>query len=150
MPVHEVSLKYSVPRGQVQNLAHICQGFAAGMIKFCERMDWGTLGAVMEHTEDRLRAGARADPLETAQVAFVKSRMARIFWKNGFKSIRALSDADPQALVPVMAQAQARKTKLQGDAAVKFRSKLLEKTQIIVSSANRLREKRQIMQCEEE
>jgi DNA polymerase theta len=58
MPVHEVSLKYSVPRGQVQNLAQTCHGFAAGMIKFCERMEWGMLGAVLEHMLDRLRAGA--------------------------------------------------------------------------------------------
>ncbi|OCT54002.1 putative DNA polymerase theta [Cladophialophora carrionii] len=132
MPVHEVSLKYSVPRGQVQTLSQNCHGFAAGMIKFCERM------------------GAREDLLEMAQVAFVKSRMARIFWENGFKSIRALGEADPQALVPVMAQAQARKMKLQGAAATKFSAKLLSKAEIIVSSANRLWVKHQMAQWEEE
>jgi len=150
MPVHEVSLKYSVPRGQVQTLAQTCHGFAAGMIKFCEKMEWGMLAAVLEHMLDRLRAGARADLLEMAQVVFVKSRMARIFWENGFKSIRALSEADPQTLVPVMAQAQARKMKLQGEAATKFMTKLLAKAEIIVGSASRLCEKQQMLQWEEE
>ncbi|EXJ64515.1 DNA polymerase theta subunit [Cladophialophora yegresii CBS 114405] len=150
MPVHEVSLKYSVHRGQVQNLSQTCHGFAAGMIKFCERMGWGMLRAVQEHMLDRLHAGAREDLLEMAQVAFVKSRMARIFWENGFKSIRALSEADPQALVPVMAQAQARKLKLQGEAATRFMAKLLSKAEVIVSSANRLWMKQQMAQWEEE
>ncbi|KIX96979.1 uncharacterized protein Z520_07093 [Fonsecaea multimorphosa CBS 102226] len=150
MPIHEVSLKYSVPRGQVQTLAENCHGFAAGMIKFCERMEWGMLAAVLEHMLDRLRAGARADLLEMAQIAFVKSRMARMLWENGFKSVRALSEADPQALVPIMMQAHARKTKLQGEAAVKFKAKLLSKAEIIVSSANRLWERQQMVQWEEE
>ncbi len=150
LPVHEVSLKYSVPRGQIQNLAQSCHGFAAGMIKFCERMSWGMLGAVLEHMLDRLRAGARADLLEMAQVVFVKSRMARIFWENGFKSVRALGEADPQVLVPIMAQAQARKLKLQGEAAAKFQEKLLEKANVIISSANRLWMKQQMVQWEEE
>jgi DNA polymerase theta len=76
--------------------------------------------------------------------------MARIFWENGFESMRALSEAYPQALVPIMAQAQARKMKLQGEAAVKFEAKLLGKAEIIVSSANRLWEKQQMVQWEEE
>ncbi|OQV02808.1 Helicase conserved domain-containing protein isoform 1 [Cladophialophora immunda] len=150
MPIHEISLKYSVPRGQVQTLAQTCHGFAAGMIKFCERMKWGMLAAVLAHMLDRLRAGARADLLEMAQIAFVKSRMARMLWENGFKSVRALSEADPQALVPIMMQAQPRKTKLQGEAAAKFQAKLLSKAEIIVSSANRLWERQQMVQWEEE
>jgi DNA polymerase theta len=120
------------------------------MIKFCERMGWGMLGAVLEHMLDRLRAGARADLLEMAQVAFVKSRMARIFWENGFKSVRALSEANPQALVPVMMQAQTRKMKLPGEAAAKFKAKLLTRAEIIVSSASRVWERQQMVRWEEE
>ena len=41
MPVHLVARKYDTPRGAVQTLAQSCQGFAAGMIKFCEHMGWG-------------------------------------------------------------------------------------------------------------
>lgn len=148
--IHDISLKYCVPRGQVQTLSQTCHGFAAGMVKFCERMEWGMLGAVLEHMLDRLRAGARADLLEMAQVAFVKSRMARIFWENGFKSMRALSEAEPQNLVPVMMQAQARKLRLQGEAAEKLNAKLMVMAEIIVKSASRLWERQQMMQWEEE
>ena len=57
MPVHIVARKYGVYRGLIQNLAQTCQGFAAGMIKFCERMGWGMLMVVLEHMRDRLKAG---------------------------------------------------------------------------------------------
>lgn len=59
MPIHAVARKYDLPRGKMQNLAQTCQGFAAGMIKFCERMDWGALAAVLDHFSDRLKAGKR-------------------------------------------------------------------------------------------
>ena len=149
IPIHKISTKYEVPRGSVQNLAQTCHGFAAGMVKFCDRMGWGMLSAVLEHMIDRLRAGARADLLEMAQVVFVKSRMARILWENGFKSVRALAEARAEDLVPVMMLAQGRKAKVQGEAAEKLRAKLLEKAEVIVGSANRLWEKQQLVELEE-
>lgn len=111
-------------------------------------MGWGMLSAVLEHMIDRLRAGARADLLEMAQVVFVKSRMARILWENGFKSVRALAEARVEDLVSVMMMAQARR-KVQGEAAEKLRGKLLEKAEVIVSSANRLWQKQQLLELEE-
>lgn len=41
MPIHVVARKYDMPRGTVQTLSQTCQGFAAGMVKFCEQMGWG-------------------------------------------------------------------------------------------------------------
>jgi replicative superfamily II helicase len=150
VPVHVISLKYNVPRGSVQNLAQTCHGFAAGMIKFCERMGWGMLAAVLDHMVDRLRAGARSDLLEMAQVTYVKSRMARILWENGLKSVRALAEADAKDLVPIMMQAQqSRKLKLEGQAAEKLKRKLFEKAEIIISSAGRLWERQQLLSIEE-
>ena len=118
------------------------------MVKFCERLGWGMLVAVLEHMLDRLRAGARADLLEMAQVVFVKSRMARILWEGGFKSVRALAEARPEDLLPVMTQAQGWKAKVQGKAADKLRMKLMEKAKVIVSSANRVWEKQQLVELD--
>ena len=100
VPIHDISLKYAVPLGLAENLAQACQGFAAGMIKFCERMGWGMLAVVLDHMVDQLRAGARADLLEMAQVTYVTSRMAHILWGNGMKSVRALAHAETKDLVP--------------------------------------------------
>ncbi|KIV89160.1 hypothetical protein PV10_08751 [Exophiala mesophila] len=150
MSVHRISKKYNVARGQVQTLSQTCHGFAAGMIKFCERMEWGMLGAVLEHMLDRLRAGARADLLEMAQVPFVKSRMARAFWENGFKTVAALSEADPAALVPVMMQAQGRRPYSDEEALENLKGKLLSKAEIIVRGATRIWERQQMAQWEEE
>ena len=65
-------------------------------------MGWGMLSSVLEHMSDRLKAGAKADLLELAQIPFVKSRTARVFWENGLKSLRAVAEAEPKDLVPVL------------------------------------------------
>lgn len=58
MPIYAVARKYDIPHGAVQNLAQSCHGFAVGIIKFCKRMGWTALSAVLDHFSDRLRAGA--------------------------------------------------------------------------------------------
>jgi hypothetical protein len=65
-------------------------------------MNWGMMAAVLDHMRDRLEAGARADLLEMAQVTFVKSWTARCLRENGFRNLRALAEADPKDLVPVL------------------------------------------------
>jgi DNA polymerase theta len=65
-------------------------------------MNWGMMAAVLDHMRDRLEAGARADLLEMAQVTFVKSWTARLLRDNGFKNLRALAEAEPKDLVPVL------------------------------------------------
>ena len=150
IPIHQISSTYGVPRGFVQSLAQTCHGFAYGMVKFCERMEWGMLAAVLEHMLDRLKAGARADLLDMAKVAYVKSRMARILWENGLRSVRALAEADAKGLVPIMMQAQSHKMKLRGEAAEKLQQKLLSKAEIIVASASKLWEKQHFVELDEE
>ncbi|KAI1383222.1 P-loop containing nucleoside triphosphate hydrolase protein [Hypoxylon trugodes] len=138
MPIHVVSQKYDMPRGAVQNLAQTCQGFAAGMIKFCEQMSWGGMAALLDHFSDRLNAGAKSDLLALAKVTFIKSRTARVFYENGFKTVAALANADPKELVPILIQAQPSKVRLKSKDEQKYEEKLLAKAKIITDSANRL------------
>lgn len=138
MPVHRVAQKYETPRGTVQTLAQTCQGFAAGMIKFCEQMGWGVMAAALDHFSDRLKAGAKADLLALAKITFVKSRTARVFWDNGLRSVAAVANADPQELVPILLQAQPNKLRLEAKDEDKYREKLLNKAKVIADSANRL------------
>ncbi|WPJ59104.1 hypothetical protein SMAC4_00360 [Sordaria macrospora] len=138
IPIHRVAQKYDVPRGAVQTLAQICQGFAAGMIKFCEAMGWGAMAAALDHFADRLKAGARADLLGLSKITFVKSRTARVFWDNGFKTVAVVANADPKELVPVLMQAQPNKVRLEAKDEQKYLDKLLAKAKIITDSANRI------------
>lgn len=141
MPVHDIALRYNVPRGQIQGLAQSCHGFAAGMIKFCERMGSGfsLLGAVLEHMCDRLRAGARADLLDLAKVTFVKSRMARLLWENGFRSVRMVAEARIEDIIPVMMLAQRKKISAGDQAAEsKVMDKVKAKAEIMVKSAGKV------------
>lgn len=148
MPIHAVARKFEVPQGFVQTLAQICEGFAAGMINFCGKMGWGMLKAALEHMSDRLKAGAKADLLELAQIPFVKSRTARVFWENGFKGLRTVAEADAKDLLPILLLAQPRKTRLDGDEEAKYHQKLLLKAEIIVGAANRLWERQQQIEIE--
>ncbi|KAL2064983.1 hypothetical protein VTL71DRAFT_4123 [Oculimacula yallundae] len=150
VPIHLVARKYDIPRGIVQNLAQTCHGFAAGMIKFCERMNWGALAAVLDHFSDRLRAGAKADLLALAEITFVKSRTARVFWENGFKTVAAIAAADVKDIWPVLLQAQPKKVKLSGQEEDKYREKLITKANMISASATRLWEKQMREELEEE
>ncbi|KAI1864264.1 hypothetical protein JX265_008635 [Neoarthrinium moseri] len=138
VPIHLVAQKYDMPRGSVQTLAQTCQGFAAGMVKFCEHMDWGMMAAALDHVSDRLKAGARADLLALAQITFIKSRTARVFYDNGFKTVAAVANADPSELVPVLIQAQPMKIRLKKQDEQKYEEKLFAKAEIISNSANRL------------
>ncbi|KAI0459378.1 P-loop containing nucleoside triphosphate hydrolase protein [Xylaria acuta] len=138
MPVHVVARKYDMPRGTVQTLEQTCQGFAAGMIKFCEQMGWGAMAAILDHFLDRLRAGAKADLLALAKVTFIKSRTARVFYDNGFKTVASLANADPKELVPILMQAQPSKLRDKSKDEQKYEEKLLAKAQVIADSANRL------------
>lgn len=102
VPLSTVAARYRIPRGSVQTLAQQCHGFAAGIVKFCQRMDWGMLAAVLEHMRDRLEAGSRADLLEMAQVTYVKGWTARLLRENGFRNLRSLAVAKPKDLVPIL------------------------------------------------
>ena len=104
VPIHAVAWKYDIPRGSVQSLAQTCHGFAAGMIKFCERMGWGILATTLDHMSDRLRAGAKADLLTLTEITFVKSRTARTFWDNGLRSVGAIAGVDVKDIMPILLQ----------------------------------------------
>ncbi|PNY28824.1 DNA polymerase theta [Tolypocladium capitatum] len=138
VPIHVVSRKYDMPRGTVQTLSQTCQGFAAGMIKFCEQMGWGVMAAGLDHFSDRLMAGARTDLLELAKIPFIKSRTARVFWESGYRSVAAIANADAKELLPVLMQAQPNKIRLKTQNDEKLEEKMLAKAEVISAAANRL------------
>ncbi|PMB66057.1 Helicase and polymerase-containing protein TEBICHI [Beauveria bassiana] len=133
MPIHIVARKYDAPRGSVQTLSQTCHGFAAGVIKFCQFMDWGLMAAALDHFSDRLLAGARTELLSLAKIPFIKSRTARVFWENGFRTVGTIANADPKELVPILKQ-----IRVKGLDIAKYEDKLLAKANIISASANRL------------
>lgn len=147
-PIHLVARRFEVPRGFVQTLAQTCEGFAAGMVHFCDKMGWGMLKAALEHMVDRLKAGAKADLLDLARIPFVKSRTARVFWENGYKGLRGVAEAGAKDLVPVLLLAQPRKSRLDAEGEAKYLQKLLLKAEIIVAAANRLWERQQQVEIE--
>lgn len=98
------------------------------------------LAAALDHMRDRLEAGARADLLDMARVVFVKGWTARVLRENGFKNLRALAEADPKALVPVLMLANPRRNQRSlapGDAE-RYAAKILDKAEVIVSSAGKI------------
>ncbi|KAJ6156631.1 Helicase C-terminal [Penicillium chrysogenum] len=152
VPLSTIAQRYKIPRGTVQTLAQQCHGFAAGIVKFCQRMNWGMMAAVLDHMRDRLEAGARADLLEMAQVTFVKSWTARLLRDNGFKNLRALAEAEPKDLVPVLMMAnprKAQKSQLYPTEAERYTAKLLAKAETIIAHAIKIWEREMQIEVEE-
>ncbi|KAJ5170145.1 Helicase C-terminal [Penicillium coprophilum] len=152
IPLSTIAHRYNIPRGTVQTLAQQCHGFAAGIVKFCQRMNWGMMAAVLDHMRDRLEAGARADLLEMAQVTFVKSWTARLLRDNGFRNLRALAEAEPKDLVPVLMMAnprKAQKSQLYPTETERYSAKLLNKAETIVAHAIKIWEREMQIELEE-
>ncbi|PYI03628.1 DNA-directed DNA polymerase theta [Aspergillus sclerotiicarbonarius CBS 121057] len=152
VPLSTVASRYRIPRGAVQTLAQQCHGFAAGIVKFCQRMNWGMLAAVLDHMRDRLEAGARADLLEMAQVTYVKGWTARLLRENGFRNLRALAEANAKDLVPVLKMVnprKAQKSQLHPTEAERYAKKLLAKAEVIVASANKVWEREMQIELDE-
>ncbi|KAL4982353.1 hypothetical protein BDW68DRAFT_170963 [Aspergillus falconensis] len=152
VPLPVISSRYKISRGAIQTLAQQCHGFAAGIVKFCQRMGWGMLAAVLEHMRDRLEAGARADLLEMAQVTYVKGWTARLLRDNGFRNLRALAEADPKDIVPVLKMAnphKAQRNHLHPNEAECYAKKLLAKAEVIVASANKIWEREMQLELDE-
>lgn len=57
VPIYEISQKYDVARGFVQNLANSCKGFAHTTSTFCKKMGWVGLSVLLEHYIYRLDMG---------------------------------------------------------------------------------------------
>ncbi|KAL8891996.1 MAG: hypothetical protein Q9215_000998 [Flavoplaca cf. flavocitrina] len=148
VPIPNVARKFEIARGLVQTLAQTCEGFASGMIQFCEIMGWGMLKSVLEHMSDRLKAGARADLLDLARIPFVKSRTARVFWENGVQSLRAVAEAEAKDLVPLLLLAQPKRYNIEKAEDERYQQKLLLKSEIILEAANRLWSQEQQMVIE--
>ncbi|KAL8666690.1 MAG: hypothetical protein Q9202_001228 [Teloschistes flavicans] len=150
IPMPAIARRYGIPRGNLQTLAQTCEGFAAGMIHFCDTMGWGMLKSVLEHMSDRLKAGARADLLELARIPFVKSRTARVFWENGMQSLRAVAAADAKELVPLLLLAQPKRYNAEKAEDERYRQKLLLRSEVIIEAANRLWAREQQFEIEDE
>lgn len=127
------------------------------MLRVCSRNDQilrtyglGALAGVLDRFSDRLKAGAKADLLALAQISFIKSRTARVFWDNGYKTIAAVAVADPKDILPVLLQAQPRKLKVGSNDETEYHKKLLSKATAISESANRIWERQMQSEFDEE
>jgi len=61
-----------------------------------------------------------------------------MFWDNGFKTVAAVANAEPEELVPILMQAQPNKVRLGDTDEQKYAQKLLAKAKVIADSANRI------------
>lgn len=119
------------------------------MIAFCTRLGWGMLACVLEHMVDRLKAGARADLLELARIPFVKSRTARCLWEAGYKGLRAVAQAEVEAVAQVLLLAQPKRRKIRGAEEEGYLRKVRERAEVVVQAAGRLWEREAVLDVEE-
>lgn len=60
--------------------------------------------------------GAKSDLLELAEITYIKSRTARIFWENGYKTVGAIASASTKDLLPVLLMVSFMQSEIQTEA----------------------------------
>eukprot|EP00741_Cyanophora_paradoxa_P004231 tig00000789_g4108.t1 len=96
--VAAVAAKYRVERGQVQALMNSAALFAATVVQFCKRMEYWALELIMSNYVQRLNFGVKRDVLPLVEIPGVKAKRARMLYRAGYRSVKAVASADPAYL----------------------------------------------------
>uniref|UniRef100_A0A1Y1LMT2 Helicase POLQ-like n=1 Tax=Photinus pyralis TaxID=7054 RepID=A0A1Y1LMT2_PHOPY len=98
--VLDVSEKYQVNRGIVQNLMTNAATFSSNVVNFCEQLDelWAFV-FLLKGMSQRLSHCCGRDILPLMELPAVKQGRAKQLYNAGFKTLQSIAKADPESLV---------------------------------------------------
>ncbi|KAK4883652.1 hypothetical protein RN001_006971 [Aquatica leii] len=100
MSVIEVSEKYQVNRGIVQNLMTNAATFATNVVMFCEQLEelWAFV-YLLKGMSQRLAHCCCKELLPLMELPAVKQARAKQLFQAGFKNLQSIAKADPEDLL---------------------------------------------------
>lgn len=99
-PVFEVSEKFQINRGIVQNLITSAATFASNVVHFCEELEeFWTFASLLKGMNQRLSHCCVRELLPLMELPAVKQSRARQLFNAGYKSIRSIAAASVESLV---------------------------------------------------
>ncbi|XP_032656318.1 helicase POLQ-like isoform X2 [Chelonoidis abingdonii] len=101
--IWNVSEKFNVSRGYVQNLLNSAASFSSCVLHFCEELEefWVYKALLMELTK-RLTYCVKAELVPLMEVAGVLESRAKQLYDSGYKTLAHLANADPETLVKMI------------------------------------------------
>jgi replicative superfamily II helicase len=91
VPVATVALRYGLSHGDIENLMQLASNQAGQLVGFCKRMGWWHLEVIFKIFAVRVGAGVKEDIMPLMKIKGVKAVRARILYRAGFHSIRAIA-----------------------------------------------------------
>eukprot|EP01114_Cavostelium_apophysatum_P021206 TRINITY_DN7330_c0_g1_i1.p1 TRINITY_DN7330_c0_g1~~TRINITY_DN7330_c0_g1_i1.p1 ORF type:complete len:1094 (+),score=231.21 TRINITY_DN7330_c0_g1_i1:99-3380(+) len=99
MPLKEVSKKYGVQQGPLQQLMTSAQSFASQTVNFCKAMNYTVLEAMLKSFSQRLSFGVKEDVLQLTEIRGVGSTRARMLFKAGYREVRQIATESPENII---------------------------------------------------
>ncbi|XP_022657138.1 DNA polymerase theta-like isoform X3 [Varroa destructor] len=93
VPLSEVSTKFGLQKGMLQNLQQSSATFAGMMAIFCKRLGWHNLELLIGQFQKRLHFGVRQELCELLQLVPMTAQAARILFNAGFIALPELAKA---------------------------------------------------------
>ncbi|XP_053885026.1 helicase POLQ-like isoform X1 [Malaclemys terrapin pileata] len=132
--IWNVSEKFNMSRGYVQNLLNSAASFSSCMLHFCEELEeFWVYKALLTELTKRLTYCVKAELIPLMEVAGVLESRAKQLYDSGFKTLAHLANADPETLVKMIEHLSRRQAR-----------------QIVSSAKMLLREKAEALQEEVE
>lgn len=93
MSMSEVSAKYKIPRGMLQNLQQMAATFAGIVTTFCKSLQWNLLALILAQFRERLFFGIHPDLIDLMKIPSMSStRTARALHKSGIEKLSELAN----------------------------------------------------------
>lgn len=92
--ISEVSSKYKIHRGLLQNLQQMASTFAGTVTTFCKSLQWNLLALILGQFRERLFFGIHPDLIDLMRLPSMSStRIARSLFKNGIAKLSDLANS---------------------------------------------------------
>ncbi|XP_030420848.1 helicase POLQ-like isoform X2 [Gopherus evgoodei] len=132
--IWNVSEKFNMSRGYVQNLLNSAASFSSCVLHFCEELEeFWVYKALLTELTKRLTYCVKAELVPLMEVAGVLESRAKQLYDSGYKTLAHLANADPETLVKMIEHLSRRQAR-----------------QIVSSAKMLLREKAEALQEEVE
>ncbi|KAJ8984879.1 hypothetical protein NQ317_002719 [Molorchus minor] len=100
MPVFQVSEKYQISRGIVQNLMMISATFASNVVNFCEQLEeFWAYAYLLKGMSQRLAHCCVKELQQLMELPAVKQSRAKQLYNAGYKTLQSVAKANPNDLV---------------------------------------------------
>lgn len=99
VPLRDITDRYRVNRGSIQQLMQKASSFANMSRVFCQQMGWWELAVLMDKYVPRLFHGVKEELVPLVELASLKQPHARALFQAGYQSPRAIAQAQAEDLV---------------------------------------------------